>query len=311
MYLPDDLPLSALPDNRVTEGTKEWADSNENCVKNCEHDCRYCYAKKMALRYGRIKKPEEWGVMRVNEKKVSKGYRKREGRIMFPSSHDITPSVLGACVTVLTKLLEAGNSVLITTKPHLACVQRMCAEFEEYEAQVQFRFTITTRSDAKIRFWEPGAPSYPERVASIAYAFAAGFKTSVSVEPFLDKDPWALVSEIEPFVTESIWIGPMNYHSHQTYQAGTEEERRFDSYLQDAYEVNNLVTIYQTLKTHPLVRWKDGFARLLRDKLKKFPGGRPKCGQNTLTVTTHKIGEDFYTVKTCNNTKCNFHTNRE
>ena len=33
------------------------------------------------------------------------------GRIMFPSSHDITPGNFEACMTVLDKLIGAGNQV--------------------------------------------------------------------------------------------------------------------------------------------------------------------------------------------------------
>ena len=32
-------------------GTKEWAKYNENFISGCSHDCRYCYAKTMAMGY--------------------------------------------------------------------------------------------------------------------------------------------------------------------------------------------------------------------------------------------------------------------
>src|SRR6056297_231416 len=71
-------------------GTKEWADSNVNIAYGCSHDCKYCYAKKMAIRFKR-ETERSWKTMRINTKKVNKGYGKRKGRIMFPSSHDVTP----------------------------------------------------------------------------------------------------------------------------------------------------------------------------------------------------------------------------
>jgi DNA repair photolyase len=33
-------------------GTKEWADRIENCLDGCSHDCKYCYAKVTAVRFG-------------------------------------------------------------------------------------------------------------------------------------------------------------------------------------------------------------------------------------------------------------------
>ena len=38
---------------RPPTGTQEWAASNVNIQDGCEHDCRYCYAKTMAIRFKR------------------------------------------------------------------------------------------------------------------------------------------------------------------------------------------------------------------------------------------------------------------
>jgi len=42
-----------MTSRKVTSGTKEWADYNINCIKGCVNNCRYCYAKMMAKRFGR------------------------------------------------------------------------------------------------------------------------------------------------------------------------------------------------------------------------------------------------------------------
>jgi DNA repair photolyase len=198
---------------KITSGTKEWADNNVNLIDGCSHDCRYCYAKKMAVRFGR-KSPDTWREMVVREHDVKRGYGRRKGRIMFPTSHDIVPDepYFTACMTVLEKLLRAKNSVLVTTKPHLKVVEHICTQFKDYRDQIQFRFTITSIDDALLSFWEPGAPKLAERLAALKHAYGSGFKTSISIEPCLDADPRALVSAVKPFVTESIWLGSMNYN---------------------------------------------------------------------------------------------------
>ena len=38
----------------IATGTKEWAVHNENMLKGCLHDCRYCYAHAMAKRFDRV-----------------------------------------------------------------------------------------------------------------------------------------------------------------------------------------------------------------------------------------------------------------
>ena len=91
-------------------GTREWADYNVNCVSGCSNDCRYCYAKIMAKRFGRAT-DETWKIMKINNVKVNMNYGKKSGRVMFPSSHDITddPDIENACLSVLSNLLKNGN----------------------------------------------------------------------------------------------------------------------------------------------------------------------------------------------------------
>ena len=74
------------PGGEPPTGTREWASSNVNIQAGCEHDCRYCYAKAMAVRFGRAT-PGSWAQPVIDPKRAGKGYARRRGRIMFPSSH--------------------------------------------------------------------------------------------------------------------------------------------------------------------------------------------------------------------------------
>lgn len=240
---------------KITSGTKEWADYNVNCIKGCHNNCRYCYAKMMAKRFGRST-DDTWKNMEVQENVLSKNFKKRPGRVMFPSTHDIfdISPYKEACFTVLRKLLETGNDVLITTKPKLIIIQEIDQQFSHYKEQIQFRFTITSNNDKLLEFWEPNASRFKERLASLEYASRRGFKTSVSIEPFLDYDPTELIEEVTHFTTESIWIGRMNYISCIN---PSEEERRYIDKIRKNYETAHLWEIYNKLKGQPLIRFKD------------------------------------------------------
>ena len=233
--------LMSTKNRKITLGTKEWADSNVNCYYGCSNNCRYCYAKKMAIRFNR-KTMDTWNVMKPNQKAIDKGYSKRKGRIMFPTSHDITPESLGGCLVVLKKLLDANNEVLITTKPNLNCVKHICNIFYKRKNLIQFRFTITSFDNELLSFWEPQAPSFEERLESLKHAFKLGYKTSISIEPFLDKNPFLLVYKLIPFVTESIWIGKMNYIS--TKNIGSNEFSFFENILKNNKK-KNLIKIIE------------------------------------------------------------------
>jgi DNA repair photolyase len=194
---------------------------------------------------------------------VDRKYRKYNGRVMFPSTHDITDDeqVKEACLTVICKLLESGNEVLVTTKPRLSVTKQIIESFGPYMDQLQFRFTITSMNDRLLSFWEPNAPSYEERFASLHYAYAHGLKTSVSIEPFLDYVPQELVYALEPYVTESIWLGPMNYISRNGMS--NKEEEQYEG-IRMNYRYQHLLSIYEELRYFPLIMFKDSMLNRLR-----------------------------------------------
>jgi len=250
------------PVKKITSGTKEWADYNVNCFKGCYNNCRYCYAKMMAKRFGRCTE-NTWKKMQVRKDILNKNFRKYNGRVMFPSSHDIIdePKVKQVCFDVIQKLLEADNEVLITTKPSYNVTKGIISRFEPFRDQIQFRFTITSKDDRLLSFWEPNAPLFKERLKSLKYAFENDFKTSVSIEPFLDYEPQDLVEKISPFITESIWVGPMNYIARNNIK-----KRDIPQYEETRknYEVPNLAKIYDDLRNIPSIRFKDSMALRLR-----------------------------------------------
>jgi len=215
----------------------------------------------MAKRFGRCK-DDTWKDMVVNNSAVGGKYGKYKGRVMFPSSHDIIdkPEVKEACLIVMKKLLEAGNEVLITTKPKLSITKEIIEEFSSFKGMLQFRFTITSLDNQLLSFWEPNAPTYEERLDSLKYAYKNGFKTSVSVEPFLDFTPQTLVHTLSPYVTESIWLGPMNYIPQNGFSR--KDEQKYIE-IRKRYEISRLKQIYEEIKDFPLIKFKDSMTNRL------------------------------------------------
>lgn len=252
---------SPVKPREITSGTKEWADYNVNCIKGCFNNCRYCYARIMAKRFGRCTE-DTWKDMEVSDIAVQKKYGKYSGRVMFPSSHDIVdqPAVQEACFTVIQKLLEAGNDTLITTKPKLSVTKKIIKQFRQFREQIQFRFTITSINNDALSFWEPNAPTYEERLAALKYAHKTGFKTSVSIEPFLDYTPEVLINNLAPYVTESIWLGPMNYIPSNNLK--NEDKGRYIE-IRKNYELSHLQDIYNNVKDFPKIRFKDSMTNKL------------------------------------------------
>jgi DNA repair photolyase len=245
-------------------GTKEWAEHSRNIFLGCAHNCRYCYAREIALRYERIYHNDAWPTMVLNPVTLNETPRRLKGRIMFPTTHDILPEALPVVVPYLTGWLEAGNEILIVTKPHIETIVTLCTDLSDYRDSIMFRFTIGSINDDVLNFWELGAPGYKERLESLRYASVYNYKTSVSIEPYLDGALLALVREVDPYVTDTIWVGLMNKIKRRVdTKAWTKQE---DKYLDDLIGLQKVKWVkffYEGLKNNPKIRWKDSIRQLL------------------------------------------------
>ena len=194
-----------------TTGTKEWSDTNVNIQIGCKNGCNYCYAMKMAMRFKHVKSYTDWINPEIDCKKVTKKFNKRIGRIMFPSTHDITTRNYESCIVVLKNMLKAGNEVLIVSKPNPLVIDILMQKLVNFKDQIQFRFTITSLDNIDSLWQEPNAPLPKRRIQALMWAFQKGWKTSVSIEPYLDADLVPLIKKVEPLCTESIWVGIMGH----------------------------------------------------------------------------------------------------
>ena len=248
-------------------GTKEWADKNYNCYKGCEHDCLYCYARNFAKRGGRIKSDSEWAKPKICRDKVSHRMGKIAKRaVMFPTTHDITPKTLAACKTVLQHLLDGGNRVLVVSKPHLDCIKAICRTFADHKDKILFRFTIGAYNDTLLKYWEPHAPVFKERLASLKHAFKRGFQTSVSIEPMLDSaNVVKLFHMLEPWVTDAIWIGKMN-------GVPSKADKSRELAIRAGQTDERIIEIYAQLKKHPKAKWKDSIKKVIGLKMAQKAG---------------------------------------
>lgn len=244
---------------RVT-GTKEWAKRNVNCLSGCGHDCWYCYAKAISIRYKR-KTPLTWKI----EDNV--GVKRIGGeccRVMFPTTHDITPQSLPVCIQQIRNILRAGHEILIVSKPHVECITAICDEFGDYRKKILFRFTIGSASNAVLKLWEPSAPTFEERINALKLAHGRGFQTSVSCEPMLDGNIEAVIKAVSPFVTNSIWLGKMNQVKARltTNQAPAAVVRAAEQLAQEQSD-ERILALYKRLKTNQLIKWKDSIKKVV------------------------------------------------
>ena len=249
---------------REGTGTREWAEISENIARGCSHNCLYCYAAQNAQRF-KTRERSDWSREELTKRASITHYPKRDGVIMFPTAHDITPANVDAYQRVALLMLAAGNKLLIVSKPHLACIKRLCEAFRPYKDSILFRFTIGTLDEKVSRHWEPGAPLPEERIDALAFAHQQGFRTSVSAEPLLGGPKCAreLLIVVRPFVTDSVWIGKMNKIRQRVDMkdpANTEAVAAIEKTQCDA----EIKRMFDELDGDPIVRWKDSVTEVMR-----------------------------------------------
>lgn len=250
-------------------GTYEWSQHTLNFQTGCEHNCLYCYSKEMSVRYGRSD-TASWTVPAIRQHDVIKKIKEYDSIVMFPSSHDITPNNLNESLLFISNILNAGNKILIVSKPHLECIKAICKQFKNNKNKILFRFTIGSVDDDVLKFWEPGAPDFKERYECLKYAFKKGFQTSVSCEPMLDNNIAAVIKKVIKYVTETIWLGKANNLLGKTGQGRLERNGvATPEVLQKANELNdwqddaNMIALYNKYKSDPKIKFKESIKRVL------------------------------------------------
>jgi len=268
--------MQKVKTEKIPFGTKEFAESNINPMKNgCEFNCLYCYAKIFALRFGRIQSPEEWKDMKPNMEVIKASYRKRQGRIMFPSAHNITTNCFDSCVIVLKKLLKSGNDVLIVSKPEpdFPCILNLLQILQPYKSQVEFRFTITSNKQERLTYWEPNASSLDDRLNALLITSLHEYLTSVNIEPYLDKNPIPLIKMVAPFSSE-IWLGFMNWIGWlPKINPNIDQEilQKKMQYIREISSWTNVQKIVENIKQLPeeirvKIRFKDSIKRMYKKR---------------------------------------------
>lgn len=261
-------------------GFQEWAQTSVNLCTGCQNDCKYCYAKDMAEnRFKRVPKGQ-WAKEKIRDSDVRKKHRLYPGRVGFPTSHDITPNNIDQSLEVLMNLLNWGNEVLIVSKPNFNCIKRICKEAFQFKDSILFRFTIGAMNDEILSFWDTNAPLYNERIKSLKHAFNKGFQTSVSMEPLLDSsNAINIVAELESYVTDTFWIGKMNYTAKLRNRAIADGDQAMVEHvttIECGQTDEKIWAIYRQFQKRPellrKIKWKGSCKKILGIKLSTMPG---------------------------------------
>ena len=249
-------------DDRQGSGTAEWAEKCLNISVGCSHNCIYCYARANSVRFG-LRAKDDWEREELTKKAFMTSYPKHEGApvVMMPSSHDITPAIVEPFIRVAKLVLGKGNRMLIVSKPHLDCIDRVTTELAEWKELILFRFTIGSMKEAVTDLWEPEAPKPEERIAALSLALERGYRTSVSIEPMLEgcDGAIAVVEAVRSLISDTVWIGKMNKARSRV----DGEYALAVSIMENLQRDEEIMRLYHHFKADPIIRWKDSIKEVV------------------------------------------------
>jgi hypothetical protein len=244
-------------------GTQEWAVKNANFINGCHHNCKYCYSKEMAIRFKR-KTPSNWQDEEVDNKQMLKKWKRVDGMIMFPSSHDITPVNLQLSIEFLQNLLKSGNEVLIVTKPHYSAIKEICNRFIDYKSKILFRFTLALRTPSILKYWEPNAPSFAERKRSLIYAYKNGFLPVFHVNRCLIIQLRSWLKHYCPTIQIPSGLAKQIFFCAGLKLNGFTDDETFSkaNELIALQSDINIKKLYNKLKSNEKIKWKESIKKV-------------------------------------------------
>lgn len=198
-------------------GWKEWVDKTVSLQVGCENNCKYCWARVLGHRRGYVPVWDDWEKPR--DKKQPDFLRVKYGVVGFPGTHDIHESNLEKSIKTIKILVDYGNNVILVTKGLNLIVSKLIDALCMYKDKVEFRFSFSTNYDDLIKKLEGNSPLYKEKKFALQLAFQRGFRTSISMEPYISSNLVEIINDLKEFVSSKIFfVGVMNHRTSLGYR---------------------------------------------------------------------------------------------
>ncbi|MFW9990905.1 MAG: hypothetical protein ACFFD4_02475 [Candidatus Odinarchaeota archaeon] len=231
-----------------------------NWQTGCGGGCEFCFARLTGDEKGWCKW-ENWTSPVIRMKDVTKGYRRRSGRIMMPSSHNIDQTNVMVAVQVLRKLLDTGNKdILVVMKSHPDVITTLCKELEGIIPEIELRHSIPTLDEKLRKVLMPGCPTVDQMLLSVETAKQYKARQSVNVGPYVCAKPWEVVEKVVELgiKPENIWMEPMS-HRTKLYKRSA-VLRKYKDQLERIYSPTYMRKIKNVLDDRGLhIRYKQTF----------------------------------------------------
>lgn len=203
-----------------------------NHVLGCSHGCRYCYAYRMAKRYGQVIDYEDWchpkiveNTLELLEEDLSKKRREPIRRVFlsfmtdpFPYlHHGLLPEVREA-VNSIKRLSIASIKLINSHDIPVTILTKGIVPFTLLQLHPENEFGATFIAPCSEPTWEPYAATFEDRLENLYQYALRDEHTWASIEPFglvwpNDEHPHAMLEELlhKLWFVDRIVFGKTNY----------------------------------------------------------------------------------------------------
>lgn len=198
----------------------EYGDYTVNYIQGCSHGCTYpCYAFAMAKRFGKVKTYQEWIEPKIVSNTIellNKELPKLKDKIKNVQMCFTTDPFMYGYDDVCKLSLEVVKLINSFNIPcHILTKGLLPYNLTETSKKNYFGITLVSLDEEFRKKYEPGTPSYKDRIEHLKKLHEAGFKTWVSIEPYptpniVDQDLIKILDKIS-FV-DKIIFGRLHYN---------------------------------------------------------------------------------------------------
>lgn len=193
---------------------KEYGDLAINIYTGCNHGCTYCFAEKMANRWGKdfTKVEPRKGVVEAVKAQLEREHITDKLIHLcftcdpYPAEIDTTPTR-----EIIKLIKDSGNHIQILTKGG----RRAERDFDLLDSEDWFGVTYSGNTVHEFMVptsWEPNADTVINRLCSLSVAHKRGIKTWMSIEPVIDATSVLNFLELDVGYVDKYKIGKLNYY---------------------------------------------------------------------------------------------------